>query len=310
MATLMTSNFKPAKVGSIQVGVLVAALKSIPETGFETFPDPAQWDELPQPFEFLSHLEREYADWKFAYNETADYPTSYTFMKTDNKGNKTPVQYDIDRPIYMFLVTLNNYFQERREMYIRLYNDLKEKYNPVENYDRMEEWSDNSSGGYTNDATTHVATDNESTVDYMPDGTPFKTTTTYADLSTETDFSPNGVAYTQKHYTTTYDDASEGRLAGYDTTEGSQKVTQNGNVENTTKGKIKTTNKGDYEKNHANTHTTNTNNTLNQHEGRVHGNVGVTYAVDGLNKEVDFRVNNILDDIILTDFVKHCLYLA
>lgn len=133
------------------------------------------------------------------------------------------------------------------------------EYNPIENYDRMESWTDKGGGTFQKGKVDTEETFSKGTV-----------TTTFGKVSDSThkvaafNSSTPEVANTDN----TTDSGSDSQTFGADTSHGS--VT-NGLDESTTTGK---------------------------HEGRIHGNIGVTTSQQMMQAEIDLsKAYNFLDEV-------------
>lgn len=205
-----------------------------------------------------------YADFMFVYDNNATFPTTYDFL-VGVPENLDKLSVDVDKPVSAFITALKHFKEEREAIYDKLFDALSLEYNPIENYDRNEQWKDISQGDSTSNSSAKTDTN----------------------LRSETDSSPEGVPVTSKTYTTTYDDALESRLAGYQTAEGKQVTTTTGDGDN----------------NRTELNATTTAKTNADHEGRVHGNIGVTTTQQMLTQEIELRLNTILTDRIVQDFI-------
>ena len=133
------------------------------------------------------------------------------------------------------------------------------EYNPIENYDRMENWTDSGNGTFQKGKVDTEETFNKGSI-----------TTTFGKVSDSThkvaafNSSTPEVANTDN----TTDSGSDSQTFGADTSHGS--VT-NGLDESTTNG---------------------------THEGRIHGNIGVTTSQQMIQQEIDLtKAYNFLDEV-------------
>ena len=160
----------------------------------------------------------------------------------------------------------------------RIYEALTAKYNPIENYDRSENWEDHS-------GTTYGKQNN---VDYSANRKP--------DLSNETTYGKTDTS-SQTVDATTERKVSAFNSAAYEPEEknilndGTKKLTQGGKDTTTTKGSDETTFKGKTEG------LSGTDKTNSSHKGRVHGNIGVMTAASMVTEVVDQRMSKNLYDM-------------
>ena len=149
---------------------------------------------------------------------------------------------------------------------------LNIEYNPLENYDRMEEWTDNNTGGFTHNSTGTV---NDSS---------------HLEQSAINTGADNSV--------------SDQRVNTYDSDSLHEKE-QNETVSNTNLTQaIETDNTGNSSSNSTDTSTHNNN---DHHIGRMHGNIGVTTSQQMLQSELDVARFNIYDQITDLFMQEFCL---
>lgn len=176
-------------------------------------------------------------------------------------------------------------------------------YNPLENYDRMEEWEDENTGTLTNTRTHNnqdkrtLNTENKTTHNTTDKTTYNSTDTTTIDGNTTT--TEEVSAYDSDSYqpskqvTTDEDTTNTLKRTGNDTLEKTGTDTLNNTGTDTVdySGTIKD-NGGSTDK--------------GKHKGRIHGNVGVTTSQQMLLSELDLSQWNLyehISDIFLSDFV-------
>lgn len=160
-------------------------------------------------------------------------------------------------------------------------NALAIEYNPLENYDRMEEWTDisnerNSDNRTASDSTTENRTDNKTT----------------AALSSST-----GSGNT------------EDKKAAYDsaTYQNYQKSDTSSSGSNTSNGVESSESKQDGTLSHSES-SNSMNNAENLREGRAHGNIGVTTSQQMLEAELDVARFNLYDEISYLFLSEFCIY--
>lgn len=185
--------------------------------------------------------------------------------------------------------------------FLRAYNALYAEYNPLNNYDMTEKSIDLQNDG---DVTRTRSTDDEHNK---------VTTTNGYDYSTDTTADSTDKP-TVKNYTTTYDDASTGRLSSY--SENSGKTTQHttadadDNVTEVT---------DDMTVQNVETHdtttmtiddTTYTADKINAHEMTRQGNIGVMSTVDLIKQELSLRTQSLIYDYIYSFIERYTFYAA
>lgn len=148
---------------------------------------------------------------------------------------------------------VEHFFKLNYDLFNRWVNDLSREYQPLENYDRQETWSD--SGSYTNDGTA---------------------STTSQDTSSGTTSTTNQVSSFDASSNLVDDTKSDGTAS------------------NTASGS-----------NSSATHDSNTH--TDRHDGRVHGNIGVTTSQQMLESELEIRQKWQLIKIITDMFINELL---
>ena len=175
----------------------------------------------------------------------------------------------------------------------RWYKALAVNYNPLENYDRMEEWNDNTvrtsaDSRTSSDSRTGSNTRNESGTD---------TTTTNAN-STSTGSGSNEdkkSAYDSATYVPF--EKAETSSSGSNTSTGIESKTDSRNEINAASETGSKTESGDSFDTSENLRT-----------GRAHGNIGVTTSQQMLESEIDISRFNLYDEIAALFLTEFCVY--
>ena len=184
--------------------------------------------------------------------------------------------------------------------FLRAYSAVYAEYNPLNNYDMSEKSVDMQNDG---DITRTRSTDAEHNK---------VTTTNKYDYTTDTEAGTGNDVPTVKNYTTTYDDASTGRLSSYSENIGktSQHTTADAddNVTEVT---------DDMTVSNVETHdtttmtidsTTYTADKINAHEMTRQGNIGVMSTVDLIQQEKELRSQSLIYDYIYRFIEKYTFY--
>lgn len=161
-------------------------------------------------------------------------------------------------------------------IWTRLYKTTQLEYNPIENYDRTEEWTEgeNSARSVNAETTGNSTTDSTGSTNTSGTTTAESTGQKYVSAYNETDFTP-----TEKDTNT---------QNGSSTTEQSEQ------------GKVKVNTAAD----------TTTNETEKRdlvRSGRAHGNIGVTTSQQMIESEREVSLYNIIDVIITSFKNRFCL---
>lgn len=187
----------------------------------------------------------------------------------------------------------------------RIMNALNAEYNPIENYDRMEHWTDSGSGNRVKNMRNASSQSSYSSTDTEA--------SSEGQSINDIDSTSNGQNNTEQLNSNTgmNDPTAATGLAVHDKSEGSTvnsvadsshsatSSTSSNTGSNTTTGQIRNTNNGDESENHI---------TEGEHEGRVHGNIGVVTAMQMVSEEVELRRKYNIVDIIVDDFINEfCL---
>lgn len=183
----------------------------------------------------------------------------YTMFYIDSRYNNH------NNPVANFTSKWLDYKNENMENWRRICVAYSLDYNPIHNYDRIEDGTNNSIGtvGSSNNSTN--------TFEQLND-----TTTTH-------DYNPNNVdGISTEYYSTTYDDTTNPKLTGKNNTKGIERTT---------------TNNGSTQTTYANTANTEQNSNVNHHV-EVRGNIGVTTTQQMIESEMKLRKFNLLEYII------------
>ena len=139
---------------------------------------------------------------------------------------------------------------------------LSLEYNPIENYDRMEEWEDNSKEN-SNGTNKSIETSNG-----------------------------NSSGYTSG--STSLNDINDNRVSAYDS-DGYQPESQNTNKSTGSNSSSTNTNTNNTRNNDISSKTNTSNNS--KHSGRIHGNIGVTTSQQMLESELSLAAWNVYEHI-------------
>ena len=209
---------------------------------------------------------------------------------------------------YMICDSVNNflfkwaaYCNYKLPDFLRAYNALYADYNPLNNYDMTEKSVDLQNDG---DITRTRSTDDEHNK---------VTTTNGYDYSTDTTADSTDKP-TVKNYTTTYDDASTGRLSSYsentgkttqhttaDAEDNVTEVTDDMTVQNVETHDTTTMTIDD---------TTYTADRINAHEMTRQGNIGVMSTVDLIKQELSLRAQSLIYDYVYSFIERYTFYAA
>ena len=161
-------------------------------------------------------------------------------------------------------------------------NALNIDYNPLENYDRMEEWSD--AGSRTNTGTVSDSGERKNT----------------GKQSTETTVNDN---FTESGNSTSSDEISAYNSNSFQNDKKNTTNSSNSSETNTTTNSTRTDN---LTESNSNTRTDNLSEKTNSdRKGRAHGNIGVTTSQQMLQSELDIAKWNIYEqitDLFLSEF--------
>ena len=195
----------------------------------------------------------------------------------------------------------------------RLYTAMQLEYNPLENYDRQEDWTDTRDDTRTLLDTLDGEVKNTGTVTNVLDGEVRNTgtVTTVTDGESETTTVTDG---TTQNYVAGYNEPS---LVLSSKTDEDTTVTANTTVDNTdteTRNTTTTTDNTTTDTLNTKVETDNTRNATDSldgetvHSGRVHGNIGVTTSQQMLKSELDLVPQlNIINYIVHSFKMRFCV---
>lgn len=166
-------------------------------------------------------------------------------------GEKCVLYTDFDFMKYSFGIISRKWALELQ----KIYEALTAEYNPIENYDRIEEWKDRNKTKYGK----------KNDVDFSNETTYGRTDTRTQETDGTTEHKVaafNESTYAPDNYTTTHDGTIKNEAGGKDTT--------------VIKGKSEGL--------------SGTDKIISRHEGRIHGNIGVMTAASMASEVVDQRL--------------------
>lgn len=185
--------------------------------------------------------------------------------------------------------------------FLRAYKALYAEYNPLNNYDMTEK-------------SVHMENDGDITRTRSTDDEHNKVTTTNNyDYSTDTEADSTDRP-TVENYTTTYDDATQGRLASYSVNKGKTTQHTTADAENNV-----TEVTDDMKISNVETHdtttmtiddTTYTADKINAHELTRSGNIGVMSTVDLIKQELSLRSQSLIYDYVYSFIERYTFYAA
>lgn len=184
----------------------------------------------------------------------------------------------------------------------RAYDALYSEYNPINNYDMTEKSVNMRNDG---DLTKTRSTDaNHNSV----------TTSTIYDYSTTTSNDSNNIP-TTKSYTTTYDNAASGRLAGYTETTGASTQRTVADDDNANKSTVTDDMHITNKEEHSTTslafdNNTYTADTVEAHEMQRSGNIGVTSTQQLIQSTIDLHARSLLYDYIFDFICRYSFYIG
>lgn len=174
------------------------------------------------------------------------------------------------QPVYL-QHNIENWFARMYEQFKRMYNALYAEYNPLENYDRHEDWSDSESTSISESESTSTSESESisasgSSHDSSSDSTSNSLQNDISAANMTTDFLP--------------DSASRGTSAGRSTSD-------TNNTTNSARNNIGATARNNIH-NRQN---------YSEHGGHIHGNIGVTTNVQMITGELELRKFDIYETI-------------
>lgn len=210
---------------------------------------------------------------------------------------------------YMICDSVNNflfkwaaYNNYKLPDFLRSYKALYAEYNPLNNYDMTEKSVDLQNDG---DITRTRSTDDEHNK---------VTTTNNYDYTTDTEAGTGNDTPTVKNYTTTYDDASTGRLSSYSENSGktSQHTTADAadNVTEVTDD-MTVSNKETHDTTTMTIDdTTYTADKINAHELTRSGNIGITTTQQMIQSTIDLYAKSLIYDYVYSFIERYTFYAA
>lgn len=211
-------------------------------------------------------------------------------------------RYMICDSIDNFLFKWSAYNGYKLPDFIRAYNALYAEYNPLNNYDMTEKSVNMENDGEI--TRTRYTDDNKNSV----------TTKNMYDYSVDTTADSNDKP-TVKNYTTTYDDATQGRLASY--SENSGKTTQHTVASDANKNKtevvddMKVYNTEEHDTTEMTLDgTTYTADKINAHEMTRQGNIGVTTTQQMIQSTIDLYAKSLIYDYVYNFIERYTFYAA
>lgn len=177
---------------------------------------------------------------------------------------------------------VNHFFTLNYDLFNRWATDLQREYNPLENYDRIENWTDSSE---------NLSSESEHTSNSMT------TTGSTTANSTDTISSTDTTASTSLNEKSAYDN---------NTLVADTKNTTNSTVTNSTTDTNSSTDSNTQSANNSgNRGTSASNSGESEHNGRIHGNIGVTTSQQMLESELLLRQKwqlvKIITDMFMND---------
>lgn len=210
-------------------------------------------------------------------------------------------RYMICDSVENFLFKWSAYNGYKLPDFIRAYNALYADYNPLNNYDMTEKSVDMENDG---DITRTRSTDDEHNK---------VTTTNGYDYSTDTTADSTDKP-TVENYTTTYDDATTGRLASYSVNKGKTTQHTTADAENNVSEVT-----DDLTVSNTETHdttqmtldgTTYTADKINAHELTRSGNIGVTTTQQMIQSTIDLYAKSLIYDYVYNFIKRYTFYAA
>ena len=204
----------------------------------------------------------------------------------------------------------------------RWINALSIDYNPLENYDRMEDWTDDASR-IANEAKSETASNNSNVIGMNSNiesesNTGSETTTRNENAIAEDYSTSNGSGETentrsamdsstyQPHDKSETSSDGENISSGITSADGKTETTSDGSKDSSSNGITQNSASGDESR------TSNANaidNTSSTHAGRIHGNIGVTTSQTMLESELSISKWNLYDEIADLFISEFCIYL-
>lgn len=205
----------------------------------------------------------------------------------------------------------------------RWINALSIDYNPLENYDRMEDWTDDASRisneqkDETSSNSSNIVGMNSSNNSENNTGSE---TTTRSENALAEDYSASSGSGTTTNERSAYDDSSgydphdksttysegENMSTGMTSADGTTETSSSGSNDSSLNNITQNTASGD-ESRSSNANAVD--NSSSKHAGRVHGNIGVTTSQTMLESELSISKWNLYDEIADLFISEFCIYL-
>ena len=185
----------------------------------------------------------------------------------------------------------------------KIYQVLKADYNPLENYDRFEKWNDSGTGRSSESNISQGGSESEE----------FGDSSGSSEGNTRNSVTSNANSVNNNESVNKVNGFNDGdsSLTTHDRNEGSSVSSSSDTSDNEGSSLSSTESENHSTRSATDSRTDNREgNTANQseHEGRVHGNIGVTTSQQMLEAEIELRTKYNITDIIVNDFIKQfCL---
>ena len=188
----------------------------------------------------------------------------------------------------------------------RWYKALSIDYNPLENYDRMEEWSDAGSKNKTGNAKTDSISASSNTISNNETQTDNGHMSTADSSYTKAEHDSTNEHQVSAYDSSTYQPENKDILSGDDTVTNSSSASVNTNKNDRSIAGSTTAS------NASSAHSINDNTEKEQqasaHTGRTHGNIGVTTSQQMLQAELDVARFNLYDEMADLFLQEFCVY--
>lgn len=200
----------------------------------------------------------------------------------------------------IFTLLIKNWTDSNFYSWQRAFDALHSEYNPIHNYNRTEEWTDEGSGTKNNtDTTTGSDTD-------VTDGTVVETPNLTVDI-TLTKGTSEQVTHntTVTHNEAGYNDGNTPVYAHDDKTTGTETTTASGSDRTLEHDTGTFTTDNDTTVTHSFNHSVESegeHTSLDEHEGHIYGNIGVTTTQKMIEEEMELRIKYNIYDMISMSF--------
>ena len=258
-------------------------------------------------FDFMDEYNAHYMDYDMSFG--MKFASFYPLWNRQHEDSDEDV-------LDMFQLSINAYLRKNAESFQRMYDALEAEYNPIENYDRNESWTDADTGKdtvtdkYAQDQKTQVyGAEHESVsvgqqVNTNAQGQRQETTQYGATQDTTTDGTVGfnsvlpSTAGNEIKETLTHSDTVTANAVTDTLTQGAHTDTSDKNAHTDT---LTTAAKDDVHETSYGKSTT--------HGGRVHGNVGITTNQQMITSEIEMRQKYNFYDILFAGIIKElCRY--